>query len=79
MGTPAFETRSQLFNELDADTIFMMGDNPALPKMPERPTLADFFATGSIPARYPTCCKAPTWPKKPGWMKRLSWLACFTI
>ena len=43
MGTPAFETRSELFNELNSDTIFMMGDNPALPKMPERPTLADFF------------------------------------
>lgn len=43
MGTPAFDTRSDLFNELDANTVFMMGDNPALPKMPERPTLADFF------------------------------------
>jgi hypothetical protein len=43
MGTPAFETRSDLFKELDENTVFMMGDNPALPKMPERPTLADFF------------------------------------
>ncbi len=25
------------------DTVFMMGDNPALPKMPGRPTLKDFF------------------------------------
>ena len=25
------------------DTVFMMGDNPALPKMPEKPTLLDFF------------------------------------
>jgi hypothetical protein len=25
------------------DGLVMMGDNPALPKMPERPTLADFF------------------------------------
>src|SRR5690349_9413074 len=43
MGTPAFATRSELFKELDSNTVFMMGDNPALPKMPERPTLADFF------------------------------------
>jgi hypothetical protein len=27
-----------------ADALVMMGDNPALPKMPERPTLKDFFA-----------------------------------
>ena len=26
------------------DALVMMGDNPALPKMPERPTLKDFFA-----------------------------------
>jgi hypothetical protein len=25
------------------DTVFMMGDNPALPTMPERPALKDFF------------------------------------
>jgi len=25
-------------------TVIMMGDNPALPKMPERPTVGDFFA-----------------------------------
>jgi hypothetical protein len=43
MGTPAYEARSKLFQELGPDTVFMMGDNPALPKMPERPTLADFF------------------------------------
>ena len=34
-------------------TLLMMGDNPALPRMPERPTLRDFFqlrlsATGSM-------------------------------
>jgi hypothetical protein len=26
------------------DTVFMMGDNPALPQMPERPALKDFFS-----------------------------------
>jgi len=36
--------RRTLFAEVrHSDTIFMMGDNPALPKMPERPTLGDFF------------------------------------
>lgn len=43
LGTPAYAARAELFNELDENTVFMMGDNPALPKMPERPTLADFF------------------------------------
>jgi len=32
-----------LLRRLDADTVMMMGDNPALPKMPDRPTLLDFF------------------------------------
>jgi hypothetical protein len=44
MGTPLQEARSYLVHEVKRpDTIFMMGDNPALPKMPEKPTLADFF------------------------------------
>jgi hypothetical protein len=28
---------------MDDKHVFMMGDNPALPRMPERPTLVDFF------------------------------------
>jgi hypothetical protein len=44
MGTPAAEHRDALANEARRpDTIVMMGDHPDLPKMPERPTLADFF------------------------------------
>lgn len=38
-----------LLQRLNGDTVMMMGDNPALPRMPERPTLLDFFkyrATG---------------------------------
>ena len=42
-GTPAFQDRVALFNEIGPDTVFMMGDNPALAPMPEKPTLADFF------------------------------------
>jgi hypothetical protein len=43
LGTPAHAARATLFNELGPDTVFMMGDNPALPKMPDAPTLVDFF------------------------------------
>ena len=43
IGTPAHGAKSSLANELDSNTIFMMGDNPELPKMPARPTLRDFF------------------------------------
>jgi hypothetical protein len=32
-----------LLTQLNADTVMMMGDNPALPRMPEKPTLLDFF------------------------------------
>jgi hypothetical protein len=44
MGTPIHAHRGALLAEAhDPDTVFMMGDNPALPKMPESPTLGDFF------------------------------------
>jgi hypothetical protein len=44
MGTPASAYQGALLAEArHPDTIFMMGDNPALPTMPERPTLRDFF------------------------------------
>jgi hypothetical protein len=44
MGTPARDYQGALLAETrHPDTVFMMGDNPALPKMPERPVLKDFF------------------------------------
>jgi hypothetical protein len=44
LGTPAQEDKRALVAEIGRpDTVFMMGDNPALTKMPERPSLADFF------------------------------------
>jgi len=33
----------ELLRRMDADHVFMMGDNPELPRMPDRPTLLDFF------------------------------------
>ncbi len=32
-----------LLRQLDPEHVMMMGDNPALPRMPERPKLLDFF------------------------------------
>ena len=44
LGTPASAYHPALMAETKhPDTVFMMGDNPALPKMPERPVLQDFF------------------------------------
>jgi hypothetical protein len=43
LGTPAHEGKFALLEKLGPDCILMMGDNPALPKMPAKPTLADFF------------------------------------
>jgi hypothetical protein len=44
LGTPANGFRGPLLAETrHPDTVLMMGDNPALSKMPERPTLGDFF------------------------------------
>lgn len=44
IGTPAHGAKSALVAELNEQTVFMMGDNPALPKMSSTPTLRDFFA-----------------------------------
>lgn len=43
IGTDGTIDELALLGELGPDTVFMMGDNPALPRMPERPTLLDFF------------------------------------
>jgi hypothetical protein len=44
LGTPAHGAKASLLPELRTpNTVFMMGDNPALPRMPERPRLGDFF------------------------------------
>ncbi len=44
MGTPLRDCQGVLLAQSRRpDTIFMMGDNPALPTMPERPVLKDFF------------------------------------
>ncbi|HEY2549532.1 MAG TPA: hypothetical protein VGI64_03035 [Streptosporangiaceae bacterium] len=44
MGTPASGHQGALLAEARSpDTVFMMGDNPALPAMPKEPVLRDFF------------------------------------
>jgi len=43
LGTDIEIDELALLKRLDDNTVFMMGDNPALPRMPERPTLLDFF------------------------------------
>ena len=43
LGTPAYDARAELFEQLGSDCVLMMGDNPALPRMPEKPNLLDFF------------------------------------
>jgi hypothetical protein len=43
IGTPAHGAKGALLAQLrEPGTVFMMGDNPALPRMPERPSLGDF-------------------------------------
>ncbi len=43
IGTGVPNPERQLFARLGPGTVMMMGDNPALPKMPEKPQLLDFF------------------------------------
>src|ERR1700688_650145 len=37
------ELERDMMARLGPDCVFMMGDNPVLPKMPEKPQLMDFF------------------------------------
>ena len=44
IGTDIVDNEKELLAALDGTTtVMMMGDNPALPEMPERPELMDFF------------------------------------
>lgn len=43
LGTGSQTTPPELLAELDDRSVFMMGDNPRLPRMPARPTLFDFL------------------------------------
>jgi hypothetical protein len=43
LGREQPELERDLLAQLGPDCVFMMGDNPALPKMPEKPQLLDFF------------------------------------
>ncbi|MGO9593091.1 MAG: HD domain-containing protein [Steroidobacteraceae bacterium] len=43
LGRDQPEPERELLAQLGPDCVFMMGDNPALPKMPEKPQLLDFF------------------------------------
>jgi hypothetical protein len=42
-GTGAPDTEGEMLRQLAPGTVLMMGDNPALPRMPARPRLLDFF------------------------------------
>jgi len=54
LGTGAPDIEPELFEAMQRGAVFMMGDNPALPRMPEKPTLLDFFRLrfGSISRRH---------------------------
>lgn len=42
-GTGVPDPHEEFLAKMDEDHVFMMGDNPTLPRMPEKPTLIDFF------------------------------------
>lgn len=75
MGTPAFHGRVELLQQLDPDTVLMMGDNPALARMPERPTLLDFFRLRFHPRAVNHLLQSATLALKAGLEEKLV-LAC---
>ena len=54
IGTGAHDPEAELVASMDDQHVFMMGDNPALPRMPEMPTLLDFYRYrfGAITVRH---------------------------
>jgi hypothetical protein len=53
LGTPAHGYQGALLAEVrHPDTVFMMGDNPALPTMPERPERYKHYHLRTVPERY---------------------------
>ena len=57
--------------------LYMMGPDPRLPLMPEKPTLFDFFKLRFGPPR--TCSRARAWPRRTASARRSCWGACSTI
>lgn len=43
IGRGEVDPEPEMLRRLNPKTVFMMGDNPALPRMPEKPRLLDFF------------------------------------
>ncbi len=43
LGSAAANPEKGLLKQMDAEHVFMMGDNPQLPRMPKAPKLLDFF------------------------------------
>jgi len=52
VGTDLPDLRAEMLGRVDDDHVLMMGDNPVLPRMPERPTLQDFFNLRMNPSTY---------------------------
>jgi hypothetical protein len=43
IGSGAPDVEAAMFEEMKSGAVFMMGDNPALPRMPDKPRLLDFY------------------------------------
>ena len=75
LGTPAYDQRPALLEQLGPDTVMMMGDNPALAPMPEKPTLLDFFRRRVHPRGVNHMLQSDSLAKKAGIDQKLV-LAC---
>ena len=60
------DVEMQLLASLDAETVMMMGDNPALPQMPAQPRLLDFFKLRFGPVTRTHLCQSARLALKAG-------------
>ncbi len=59
IGTDAPDIEAELFAEAQRGAVFMMGDNPALPRMPEKPDAARFLPPALRAHCAPPPCACP--------------------
>ena len=75
---PEHDLENRILSQLGPDTLMMMGDNPALPKMPEQPTMLDFFRFRFRKLAVNHLLQSARNARKAGQTRRSCWPACCT-
>jgi len=78
-GTGMVDPEAAMSAKLDDKHVMMMGDNPALPRMPKSPSLMDFFPYASPTSPRGIFSPAPLALSTLGKTRKSSWPVCSMI